>query len=219
MFNFLYRFIRLIFGIFLYSLGTVLIIRGNIGFLTWDVLHHGLSINSGITMGGASVFVGFLIVVFVFFMGEKIGLGTILNMLLIGSFLDILLYSGIIPLIDNKITGFIMLAVGLIVIAVASYFYIGAGFGAGPRDSLMVILVRKLNCRVGVARGMVEGSAVTLGWLLGGSVGIGTLISVFGISIAVQFVFRALKFEVEKVKQESLADTFINVKEMFRLAK
>ena len=215
MLNFLFRFTRLIFGLFLYSFGAVLTIRGNIGLLTWDVLHHGLSLNTGITMGGASIFVGFVIVVFAFLIGEKIGLGTVLNMILIGVFLDIL-NSGIIPLMDTNITGFVMLAVGLIVIAFASYFYIGAGFGAGPRDSLMVILVRKFKCKVGVARGIVEGSAVTLGWLLGGSLGIGTLISVFGISIAVQYVFRLLKFEVEKVKQESLADTLANVKEILK---
>ena len=219
MLNFINRFIRLIFGLFLYSFGTVLTMHGNIGFLTWDVLHKGLSIHTGITMGVASISVGFVIVVCTFIFGEKIGFGTILNMLLIGAFLDILLNSGMIPTMDTQITGFIMLAAGLIVIAFASYFYIGAGFGAGPRDSLMVMVVRRFKCRVGVARGMIEGSAVALGWLLGGFVGIGTLISVFGISIAVQCVFRALKFEVEKVKQESLADTFINFKEIFRAVK
>jgi uncharacterized membrane protein YczE len=216
---FLNRIIRLIFGLFLYSFGSVLTIRANIGLLTWDVLHQGISIHTGITMGEASISVGFAIVACSFFMGESIGLGTILNMLLIGTFLDILLNSGIIPIINTQLPGFVMATTGLIVIAFASYFYIGAGFGAGPRDSLMVMIVRKFNCKAGVARAFVEGSAVTLGWLLGGFVGIGTIFSVFGISIAIQYVFRMLKFEVEKVKQESLADTFVNFKEIIRIRK
>lgn len=214
MLNFLYRIARLIFGLFLYSLGIVLTINANIGLSTWDVFHQGLTIHTGITMGQASIAVGFALVVFTFFMGEKFGIGTILNMLLIGTFMDVLLMSGIIPVMDSKISGFIVLISGLIVIAFASYFYIGAGFGAGPRDSMMVILVRKLNCKVGIARALVEGSAVTIGWLLGGYVGVGTLIAAFGISVAVQSVFRLLRFDVKMVKQESIADTFINIRKV-----
>ncbi|MCL1874709.1 MAG: hypothetical protein FWF87_00455 [Synergistaceae bacterium] len=219
MLNFINRFIRLIFGLFLYSLGVVLTIKGDIGLLTWDVLHQGISIHVGITMGQASITVGFVIVAIAFFMGEKIGFGTVLNMLLIGTFMDILLESGLFPKMDTQVSGFAMVTAGLIVIAFASYFYIGAGFGAGPRDSLMVMLVRKMNCRVGVARAIVEGTAVALGWLLGGFLGVGTLYSVFGVSIAVQFVFFLLKFDVKKVRQESLADTYINLKEAFKTSK
>ena len=219
MLNFLNRIIRLIFGLILYALGIVLTINGNIGLSTWDVLHQGLTIHTGITMGEASIFVGFVLIILAFFMGEKIGLGTILNMLLIGIFMDIFLKSGIIPVMDTHILGLVMLITGLIVIAFASYFYIGAGFGAGPRDSAMVTLVKKLNCKVGVARAIVEGTAVVLGWILGGYVGVGTIIAAFGISIAVQNVFRLMKFDVKAVRQESLVDTLINIKEAIIRAK
>jgi len=214
MLNYGGRIIRLIFGIFLYSVGIVLTVRGNIGLLTWDVLHQGLSIHTGITMGEASITVGFVLVICAFLLGEKIGLGTVLNMLLVGTFLDILLGIKAIPMMDSPILGFIMAAAGLIVIAFASYFYMGAGFSAGPRDSIMVLLVRKLNCKVGVARAIVEGTAVTIGWLLGGYAGVGTIISVFGVSIAIQGVFRLMKFDVKAIKQESLADTFVNVRKI-----
>ena len=210
--NFLNRIIKLIFGLFLFALGIVLTINGNIGLAPWDVLHQGLTLHTWLTIGEASIAVAFALVAFTCYMGEKIGLGTILNMLLIGIFMDILLKSGMIPVMDMRILGFIMIAVGLITIAFGSYFYIGAGFGAGPRDSLMVLLVRSLNCRVGVARAIVEGSAVAIGWLLGGFVGIGTIVAAFGISVAVQGVFRLLKFNVKDVRQESLADTFISIK-------
>jgi len=212
MLDLFYRVIRLVFGIFLYAFGVYLTMRGNIGYMTWDVLHEGIKIHTGLTMGQASITVGFIFVVCAFLFGEKIGLGTILNMLLIGTFLDILLNINQIPLMETQISGFMMISAGLIVIAFASYFYIGAGFGAGPRDSIMVMLVRKFNFKVGVSRAIVEGTAVTLGWLLGGSLGIGTLFSVFGVSIAVQYVFRLLKFDVKKVKQESLLETFLSLK-------
>ena len=212
MLNFFNRIVRLIFGLFLYAFGIVLTINGNIGLSAWDVFHQGLTIHTGMTMGTANIAVAFALIVIVFFMGEKIGLGTVLNMLLIGTFMDILLKSGVIPVMDGHISGFLMVASGLIVIAFASYFYIGVGFGAGPRDSLMVTIVRRLNCKVGVARAIVEGSVVTMGWLLGGYVGAGTLVAAFGISIAVQSVFRLMKFNVKEVRQESLADTFLSIK-------
>jgi uncharacterized membrane protein YczE len=210
--NLFNRILRLLFGIILYSFGIVLTIRGNIGLLTWDVLHQGLSIHTGITMGQGSISVGFVIVIIVFFMGEKIGFGTVLNMLLIGTFMDLFIKHAPLPMMNEPMLGFLMTMTGFIVLAFATYFYIGAGFGAGPRDSLMVLLVRKLNCKVGVARALVEGSAVAIGWFLGGYAGVGTIISVFAVSIAIQVVFRLMRFEVEKVKQESLADTFISVK-------
>jgi uncharacterized membrane protein YczE len=206
------RSIRLLFGLFLYALGIVLTIRGNVGLMTWDVLHQGMSIHTGITMGQASISVGLILVVCSLLMKEKIGVATVLNMVLIGVFMDILLESGLFPEMNTLISGYVLLSAGLIVIAIASYFYIGAGFGAGPRDSMMVMLVRVFKCRVGVARAIVEGTAVALGWLLGGFVGFGTIFSVFGVSIAVQCVFRLFRFEVEKVKQESFAETFINIK-------
>lgn len=101
-------------------------------------------------------------------LGEKLGLGTILNMLLIGVFIDLLYGANIIPVTDNFIVGLLMVILGLFIIAFASYFYIGSGFGAGPRDSMMVALNRKTGLPVGVCRGTIELLAVFVGWRLGG---------------------------------------------------
>jgi len=219
MLDYINRTIRLVFGIFLYSVGIFITIKGNIGLMTWDVLHQGLTIHTGITMGEASIAVGFVIVICAFFLGEKIGLGTVLNMLLVGTFLDILLARVGIPKMEDPILGFFMVMTGLVVIAFASYFYMGAGFAAGPRDTIMVLLVKKLNCKVGVARAIVEGTAVTVVWLLGGYAGVGTIISVFGVSIAIQSVFRLMRFDVKAVRQESFADTFAGVKKVIGAVK
>ena len=95
------------------------------------------------TIGTASIIVGAVLIVITVIMGEKIGLGTLLNMVLIGLFLDFLMNLTLIPVMSGWLTGLALLVAGLFVISVASYFYIGSGFGAGPRDSLMVALTRK----------------------------------------------------------------------------
>lgn len=207
-FSFLFRFVRLITGLFLYSLGVVMTIRGNIGLSAWDVLHQGITLHTGLSMGMANICVAVTIVSTLVLCREKIGIGTVLNMLLMGTFMNLLLNNEIIPLMGGKVSGFLLVISGLFTIAFASFLYIGSGFGAGPRDSLMVLLVRKTGIRVGVARALVEGTVITAGWLLGGFVGEGTVISALGISIAVQTVFRLLRFDVKTVKQETLAETF-----------
>ncbi|MFA5851046.1 MAG: hypothetical protein WC833_14345, partial [Bacteroidales bacterium] len=122
-------FSKLVFGLFLYALGIALTIRANIGYGPWEVFHVGLGRTVGITIGNASIAVGLIIIVITLLMGEKIGVGTILNMFLIGFFLDGLLISDIIPVIENTYLGILALIAGLYIIAVGSYFYIGSGFG------------------------------------------------------------------------------------------
>ena len=102
----------------------------------------------------------------------------------------------------------IILIAGLFIIAVASYFYIGSGFGAGPRDSLMVGLTRKTGLPVGICRGTIEVFAVLLGWKLGGMVGIGTILSALAIGFCVQTTFKLLQFDATEIKHETLDLTY-----------
>jgi len=200
------RLVSLVWGLFLYALGIVLCIQANIGCAPWDVLHMGLSFKLGMTMGQTSILVGALICLIVFLLREKLGIGTLSNMLLIGVFMDLIFSLKIIPAANRIWTGMIVMIAGLFVIAFGSYFYIGAGFGAGPRDSLMVCLRRRVDWPVGVCRALVEGSALLLGFLMGGKVGIGTVIAVFGIGLCVQIVFSFLRFDPAAVKHASLSD-------------
>lgn len=206
--NFLIRFISLIWGLFLFAVGIVLTMKANIGFAPWDVLHSGLSEQTGISFGTVSILIGLLICVLVVLLGEKLGLGTLLNMVLIGSVIDILLKAELIPAAQGFATGLIVMLIGLFVIAFGSYFYIKAGFGAGPRDYLMIVLQRRTKLSVGVSRGLVEGTAVLLGWLLGGPVGGGTVLAAFGISMCIQLVFTWLKFEPAAIEHETLTLTW-----------
>lgn len=205
---FLSRFIRLIFGLFLHGLGIVMQIQANIGYAPWDVLHTGLSKTIGITIGQASISVGLAILILDWLLKEPLGIGTVLNMILVGSFVDLIMATKLIPQMNSLAGGAGLLTAGLIVLAFGVYFYISSGFGAGPRDTLMVALNRRLSIPIGVARSGVELSALIIGWLLGGRVGIGTVMAVFLIGFILQILFRWLKFAPKDVVHERLADYF-----------
>jgi len=208
---FLRRLVSLVWGLFLFALGIVLCVQANIGCAPWEVLHMGLSLKFGMTMGQISILVGALICLLVFLLQEKLGVGTLLNMLLIGAFMDLIFSLRIIPPMEHLWIGIIVMVAGLLVIALGSYFYIDSGFGAGPRDGLMVSLRRRTNWPVGVCRALVEGTALLLGYLLGGQVGVGTVIAVFGIGFCIQLVFTLLRFDPAAVKHETLAETWIHL--------
>lgn len=209
--QFFVRLTSTVFGLFLYAFGVVVTISANIGYAPWDIFHAGISKTTGITMGVASISTGMVILVIVLLLGEKIGLGTILNMILIGAFIDLLLAIDFIPLSSNLALSIVMLIAGLFIISIGTYFYIKSGFGAGPRDSLMVAFTRRSKLPVGVCRGIIEFSVAVIGWILGGMFGIGTIISVFAIGFCVQITFKLFKFDATQVKHETLAETYSNL--------
>ena len=206
--GFMKRLFALVLGLFLFALGIVLTIHANIGYAPWDVFHVGLALTAGISIGVSAILTGFAILAIVVVCGEKIGLGTVLNVILIGVFIDLIRFVRVIPVVDNIFIGIAMLIGGLFIISFGSYFYIKAGFSAGPRDSLMVLIKRKTKLPVGVCRSAIELTATVVGWLLGGMVGIGTVISVFGIGFCIQITFKILKFDVTAIKHENLKQTF-----------
>ena len=175
--SFFFHLAQLIFGLFLYATGMAATMRAQIGCLPWDVFHTGLAGAAGVSIGTAIIAAGAVIIALVILFREIIGLGTVLNLLLIGTFLDIILWLDFIPRAGSFLPGLVMLVVGLFLISLGSYFYISAGFGAGPRDSLMVALAKKTKLPIGICRGVVELTALICGWRMGGMVGIGTVIS------------------------------------------
>jgi len=206
--KFLFRILRLIFGLFLYAIAIALTVQANIGYMPWDVFSAGVAKQVGITLGMASIVTGLIFVLIAVLLGESIGLGTILNMILIGVFLDFILNLNIIPKMTTFISGILMMTIALFVVAQATFFYIGSGFGAGPRDSLMVSVARITNLPIGLCRSLLEFLAAILGWLLGGSIGLGTLFSAIMIGVCVQTVFALYKFDAKEIKHESLKDSF-----------
>ena len=149
---------------------------------------------------------GLVIVILDWVLGEKVGLGTIFNMLFIGIFMDLLMLNHLVPVFNNIIAKVIMMFLGMFIIGIASYFYIGAGLGSGPRDGLMVSLTKKTGKSVRFIRNCIEFTVLVVGYFLGGAVGFGTLIMVFGGGYFVQFAFKIFKFDVKKVQHKFIDD-------------
>lgn len=204
---YLTRVFQLIWGLFLFALGIAFTINAHIGYAPWDVFHAGLAKTTSISIGNASIIIGIIVCLLSILLGEKLGLGTILNMVLIGIFLDIIRFLHIIPIANNIVVGIMMLIIGLIVIAIGTYFYMKPGLGAGPRDSLMVALTRKTGLPIGICRGMIEVLVVIIGWKLGGMVGVGTILAACTIGFWVQVIFKFFKFDATKVKHDTIDHT------------
>ena len=200
---------RLVFGLFLYALGSLLSIQASIGLAPWEAFSMGIAYITPLSYGQVVVASGLAIVVVVFALKERIGLGTLLNALLIGVFVDLIAASRLVPAMSGFWPGVAMMLGGQVVICVGSYFYIGAALGCGPRDSLMVAIARRLpRVPIGAIRGLLEGSVLVVGWLLGARVGVGTLVSVLGIGFILQATFKVLRFDIRRVEHQSLAATW-----------
>jgi uncharacterized protein len=200
------RILRLFIGLFLYAVGIVLTIRASLGVSPWDVFHGGLSSSAGITMGRASILVGVVLVIIDAFLGERLGWGTLANMLFIGVFMDFLMLNNLIPVFDSVLLRMIMMLLGMLVIGIASFYYIGAGLGSGPRDGLMVALKKRTNKSVRFIRNSIEIAVLVIGYAMGGNVGFGTLIMAIGMGYFVQFAFKIFKFDVSSVKHRFIDD-------------
>ncbi len=214
--HFWLRLLRLLIGLFLFSTGLCLTIQANLGRSPWDVLHHGISLTTGITIGQANIVMGIIVVLISLILKEKIGVGTILNTLLVGTFMDLIMNSNFIPKMVGIIPGLIMLTAGMFVLSVATYLYIGSGFYAGPRDLLMVSLAKKTPWPLGITRNSIEILAFIVGFFLGGQYGIGTLLYALLLGPIMQLVFGFFKFNVRTIKQDSLFDTIAELKEYFK---
>lgn len=205
----LYIIIRMTLGFFFCSCGTVMALNSKLGLSPWDVFHQGLSNVTGLTIGQANIMVGVIVVIFTSLLGIEIGIGTIANMIVIGCFTDFIIYTKIIPMYNNLFMGIVMMTGSLFVNAIGSYLYIGCEIGCGPRDGLMIALMKLTGKPISLVRFCIESAALIVGFFLGGIVGIGTLITVFGIGYCVQIVFKVCKFDVNSLKHRNLKQSYI----------
>jgi uncharacterized protein len=199
------RWARLILGLWLFAVGTFITLQSGLGLSPWDVLHDGLSTKTPLSFGAALILVGVGLVGATTLAGLKPGAGTVANMLLIGIFVDLLLALGIAadaPSWPIWIRVVVTVA-GIVVIGLGSALYIGAEMGAGPRDGLMVLIATRARVRIGVARALVEGTALAVGWLLGGQLGVGTVLFALGIGPAVDIWFRVFGMDASGRRTEA----------------
>lgn len=196
------------FGFLLYGLALALLIRADLGTSTWLVFEIALADIFGITIGKMTVFVGFTVLFLALAMREKVGWGTLGNILSIGPWLDLCLW--LIPSVKGNLALQITLFLaGILIQGLATAVYIGVDAGAGPRDSMMLAIHRTTGLSVRVARGVLELVVVTVGWLLGGPLGVGTLVFAILIGPSVQWAFKLLNVKPHKpepVAVEATAD-------------
>lgn len=183
--------VRLVVGLFFFGMGIAFLIHSHIGLAPWDVFGQGLSKLLGISFGLATVLASALILLLWIPLKQMPGLGTVFNALLIGPFVDLTLKF--VP--DAASWGLAAqigwFLVGMATIALGTGLYIGAKLGPGPRDGLMTGSVNKFGKPVWITRTVLEGGALLIGMALGGPVGLGTLLFVFGIGPMVQVSMRA----------------------------
>lgn len=197
--------VRLFLGIILYSFGIVMTIVPALGLSPWDSFHQGFSTVFGVTFGQASILIGLIVLVITFFMGEPIGFGTLVNVVGIGWGIDLLFRTEAIPPMPNFFLRVAMLMFGLIIICVATWLYIGAGMGAGPRDGLMLTLVRITPLRLSVIRTLIEVSVAVLGFLMGGQLGLGTVLIFSTIGFLMDWWFQLVGFDPNDVAHRTFS--------------
>jgi uncharacterized membrane protein YczE len=213
------RIIKLFIGLFTLAVGIVMAINANLGLSPWDAFNQGAAKTTHITMGQANTIVGFAILIINRFLGERIGWGTVSNMLFVGLFIDFLIFNNLIPVFSGLVLRILLLLLGLFMIGIASYLYISAGFGTGPRDGLMVALTAKTGKSVRFIRNTIEVGVLIAAYLLGGSIGVGTVISALAIGYIIQFVFKIFKFDANKVEHRYIDKDMKSIRRTWKTGK
>ena len=171
--------VMLVIGLFLFGLGEAIIIGSGSGVSPWTVLAQGISMRSNLSIGVATFLISISILIFWIPLKQIPGIGTVLNAIIIASAIDLTLPY--LPRPDTTFFKILQASFGILIVGIGSGIYLSSNLGPGPRDGLMVGLQKKTNTTIPVIRTFIELSAVTLGWFLGGVVGIGTILFVFGV--------------------------------------
>jgi uncharacterized membrane protein YczE len=185
----------LIVGLLLFALGIVMILESKLGLSPWDVLNQGVAKHTPLSFGMANVAIALVVLFLGWSLGGRPGIGTIANALLVGSFIQGLtaLHAVTDLAHDGLAVRIPLLVLGIVLIGPGSALYIGADFGAGPRDTLMLVGAQRTGRRVGLVRGVLEICALAIGIVLGGTFGAGTVLFALGIGPIVEVSFALLQ--------------------------
>jgi len=175
----------LIFGLIIFGFGEGLLILSTTGNSPWSVLAEGISKNSKLSIGAATFLVSVSVLFLWIFLRQKPGLGTIFNIIIISGMIDVTLYFFDPP--SSNLLKYLLAIFSVMLVGIGSGIYLVANLGPGPRDGLMTGLTKITNLPIALVRACLEISVVIVGWYLGGTVGVGTLIFAFGIGPCVAF--------------------------------
>ncbi len=203
-----FKYSKLMLGLLLCSLGVVTILNSNLGLSPWDVLNQGLNKTIGITLGEANLLVGAVVVFVSIFLKQPIGSGTIINFLLVGVFIDMYMYLDVVPKGDVLIKKIAILIIGIMIFSYGCYVYISTGLGCGPRDGLMVVLTKKSKYPLWKIKTCIEVVVLSIGYILGGSVGIGTIVSSVCVGPLIQYFFKMNNQDIKLLEHRSVVREF-----------
>ncbi|ALU38735.1 hypothetical protein AS188_02085 [Kocuria flava] len=190
------RLVQLLAGLVLYGFSMGLLVRAQLGVIPWDVLHQGLAGRLGLSMGTVVIGLSLLLLLLWIPLRERPGIGTLANAVVVGLALDATL--ALLPPVEAMPLRVVAVLGGVALNAVATAAYIGVHLGPGPRDGLMTGLVRRTGGSVRVVRTSIEAVVVLAGWLLGGTVGLGTVLYALAIGPLVQPLMPRLSVRLDR---------------------
>jgi len=195
-------------SLFVNGFGVYLTIQANIGAGPWDVLHLGVSRSLGILYGNASVGISFTILLIDILLREPIGIAMFIDAVVVGKAVDFFNRLDVVRPCRSLQTGIPVMIAGLFIMAYTQFTYMMAALGCGPRDTLLVGLAKRVRrVPIGAVSITLLSLATLIGWLLGGPVGIGTLVCAFGTGPIMQFAFRTVGFDATGVRHQNLRDS------------
>ena len=197
----------LILGLFLCAVGVVSNLNSGLGLHPWGVFHLGISLKTGLSFGTVTQLVGFAVILIGWSLGFAPGIGTVLNMILVGWFMDLIMKYNLLPTPYDFVGQLAMVIFSIFITGLATWLYLRVQLGAGPRDGLMVGFIRKLNKPIWLVRGLIEVTVLLVWWFMGGIVGIGTVIVALSVGYSIQLFFKLGKFD-GKSKQSHLLEQY-----------
>ena len=200
--------LRIVFGLLVFSLGVHMTIRADLGLAPWDCLGMGIARHTPLNYGLAMTAMSVIILLIDIAMKEKIGFRTVIDALLTGNFVQLFNDIDPFPKTANTAAGILIILGGLALMAAGQYFYMSSAQCCGPRDALLVGLGKRLRrLPIGAVQVILWGSVLVIGWLLGGPVGIGTIVSTFGSGVVMQLIYTIIRFEPRSVEHRSAIET------------
>ena len=200
---------RAAWGLVLFGIGDFLTVRAGIGLAPWDVFSMGLSQHLPLTFGMTCILISLMIVGIDLLLKESIGIGTILDAILVGMTMDICAWLNVIPSPATIWGGLALMTVGMVIMSYSQYLYMSAQLCCGPRDSLLVAIGKRLRkVPIGGVEVLILVVVLGIGFTLGGPVGIGTLWSTLGLGVVMQITFRLISFEPRDMRHVGFLQLF-----------
>lgn len=209
-------------GQFLYALGITMTINANQGLSPWTVFHQGVGLKLGLTIGQATILVGFIIMAVNFVYKEKIGWSTLANMALVGLYIDFLMFNHLVPIFNSIYLSYAMMFLGMFLVGLSTAIYAGVGWGSGPRDGMVSVIAKRTPLKVKTVRSGIESLALIIGFLMGGTVGLGTAVMAITVGYFVNLAFKMAKFDVTKIEHRFIDDhirDYLNLPAADKIAK